>query len=127
MKEKNIKYLLWLLVIFKEIIRLIVEASLARWVFELIVLSLYFLGLCILLKKKSVLDNILYFIYFLHDICAPIYYTVYHLAENKFFIEGYVYVFYTISGVSFAIFLIVAIIKLLGSIRGRFRDTRGRC
>lgn len=111
MKEKNIKYILWFIVIFKEIIRLLVETSLARWIFEIFMCVLYFLGLCLLIKKKVILKNILYFIYFLHDICAPIYYTVYHLSENKFLIEGYVYEFYTISGTLFAIFLIVAIIK----------------
>lgn len=119
MNDRKTKFVLCFLIVFKEIVRWLVGASLGRWVFELFICAIYFVGLCFFIKQKSVKKHVLYFIYFFHDICAPIYYTIYHLSPNKFLIAGYEYEFMIISGIFVLIFIMVAVVKLLKKIGER--------
>lgn len=129
MKMIYFKIILWGIIIFKQCTKEFIVENLAMWIYDLFFCIIYFVVLCIALKKEGIKKNLLCALYFPYAICMPIFYIVYNLCDDSYSmvkVAQYEYEFMCISGVFAGVFLIAAILKMFflvqNAIRKRLSD-----
>ncbi len=113
----NVRFILWAIAIFAECSRNLIfaEGGLPLAIYDLVFLAVFFIILCVAVKKDGIRKNILCVLYFLYDIWPTVFYVVYFSQpdiRSQLSVAQYEYEMLCISGVFATLFISWIVIKL---------------
>lgn len=126
---KNIKVMLWSLILIGTYIRLFVAKDFRVCCFEIILSLIYFVLLCYIFVKQSVRKNVGYFLFLIYYICSPLYLIIYYSQQNIYNQVSVIKYDYEISlfeGAILWILIILLFVKVIKFIL-REREHRSAC